>query len=155
MIRRYGPSRPFRNEILPLMIAAFLPVAVVALFPVAALRSLPTPVSERAALCSIVALSAEREREAIASARAAWQLDRLAVRRRRTDLFVDSLPAIPPRAVGAFGSRHRTDRRGVEPYEPDLLPFTRAAKPPMGIAPDDDADVSTRAFSREDLLKLN
>jgi len=155
MSGRYKPLRRLRNEIASLAFVAVVPIALVSVFPFDALRPLPDPPPNTdSALCAFVTLSPAEEREALAAARAAWQLDRNAARRIRTDLFADALPARPPREVGEFETRHRTNRTTPEPYTPDVTPSTLAAPSPAKIAPQDNAVKAPQAFSREELLRL-
>lgn len=154
MSGRYKPMRRLRNEIFSLALVVAVLFAIASTFPFSALRPLPDPpTGAGTALCAFVTLSSAEERAALAAARAAWQLDRNAARRLRTDLFAAALPPAPPREVGRFETRCRTDT--IARYAPDAPPSTLAAPPPAKIAPQEDAGKPAPAFSREELLRIN
>jgi len=154
MSGKFGPRRRLRSEMLSMAVAAAVPVLLALSFPLDALRPLPpAPESAREPSCAFVTLTPVEERGVLASARAAWQLNRRAELGMSIDLFAAPLPPMKPRAVLGLSAMPRTDRSTPAPYAPDPLPPTLAAPPPQQIAPQPDADAPT--FSREELLKLN
>jgi len=153
---RFKPSRSLRGELFSLALALLVPLLLFAVFPLSSLWPLPVPPKASATTSfAFISLTPKEEKQALAAARASWQLDRSAIRQMRIDLFADSLPAIPPRPVIDLGARARTDRGALAPYAPDPLPPTLAAPPPATIAPQPDANAVVPAFSREELLELD
>jgi len=152
MRSRFKPYRRFRYELMSLAAVLVAPAALFAVFPVEALRPLSHEPAKSSPSCAFVTLSPAEERAAIAAARASWQLDRGASRRKRVDLFADSLPAMQPRDVLDISTRRRVDRCALEPYVPNVLPATLAAPPPVTIAPQPDAGKVIPAFPKEEML---
>lgn len=153
MTGRFRPHRSLRSELVSLAFVAVASIAMVSVFPMSALRPLPSaPMQGAGASCAFVTLTPAEERQAIAAARAAWQISRGPLRNSRIDIFADALPAFPWRAAIDTLPRMSTGNCLPAPYVPDPLPPTLAAPPPVTIAPQPNADPPT--FSREELLKL-
>jgi len=156
MSGRFGPYRSLRSELGSLAVVAVVPLLIFLAFPLEALHPLPpVPAADSEPSCAFVTLTPEGERRSLAAARAAWQLDRDASRRMRIDLYADSLPPMPVRAVLGPLAMPRASCGEPAPYVPDLLPRTLAAPPPARIRPQPDADATVSVFSREELLKID
>ena len=151
---RPRPLRSLKHEAISLLEIAVIPAAIAFVFPYEAVgfRSEKREPESRSS-CSFVVLSEEEERVALAAARTSWQVGAKGVRGLRTDISSGELPPAPIRLVMPTRPKRDEVFTPVE-YTPNALPPTVAAPAPATIAPEEALE-QKRAFSREELLKID
>ena len=151
---RPRPLRSLKHEAISLLEIAVIPAAIAFVFPYEAVgfRAEKREPESRSS-CSFVVLSEEEERVALAAARTSWQVGAKGVRGLRTDISSGELPPAPIRLVMPTRPKRDEVFTPVE-YTPNALPPTVAAPAPATIAPEEALE-QKRAFSREELLKID
>lgn len=148
--------RSLSRELMSVLTVVALSVAVVLVFPFDAVGFRPqrAPVSQSAS-AAFVSMTAEEQVAAMRSARTAWQVDSVGVRRLRADLSVGELPEDPSTSSLKVGLK--PVRVGLQPvgYGLQAYPCTQAAPAAAPIAKPKDEPETRPAFSREELLKLD
>lgn len=146
----------FTQELMSMLTVVAISVAVVLAFPFDAVGFRPRAVrAVQSASAAFVSMTAEEQAAAMQSARTAWQVDSVGVRRLRVDLSVGELPEDPSTTALKVGLK--PVRSGLKPvgYEPCAYPRTQAAATAVPIAKPKDEPETRPPFPREDLLKLD
>lgn len=149
------PKRRLQHEIYSFLLMMAIPVALASVFPYDAIGYRASePAAEEPPRCAFVTLTADEERQALAVARAAWQVNAEGVRGLRADLSVGELQPTP--MVRVLRARTLGDgvKSGASDYVPSVLPPSVGAREPKAL-PLSDESAKKPAFSRDELLGIN
>ena len=144
------------TEVSRLALVASVPAALMLAFPFRAIgfRADEIPSTSASGHCRFVELSAEEEARALAMARASWSTDADELRRVRLEMLESDLPEIELGEL--IDWRFESAADAPISFTPDLFPASRGAPAARKLEAESAPEaVSTPAFSREELLKLD